>query len=122
MKFLVLLITLLYPALCTEATTETSTEPSSPAKFEYLVINSAAVFLSGILLAQVALVSERWLLFASVPLVVTGLVFFVVDNRLRAGANLMFLRGRKTKRLDRPWIDVMSVVAWPEETIVKVDQ
>ena len=118
------LITLVF---CTKAENLVP-ETSAPAlsknhhPFEYMVINGSAIILSGLLLAQVALISERWLLFASIPLIVVGALTLIVDNNTRQYDFVRFLRGGKAKRTKRPWQDISAVVAWKKEHVLVVDQ
>ena len=104
--------TIIQRAICSDLETinpATTEEPS----FEYLYINGSAVLLSGILLAQIAFVSERWLFFASIPLILSGLGLLIVDNRTRERKDIKFLRGSK-KNSKRPWLVLEYVAAWPE--------
>ena len=99
-----------------------STETNTAPPFEYIIINGSAVLLSGILLEQIAFVSEKWLFFASVPLILTGLGLLVVDYSKRNSTGFKFLRGLTAKpRAKRPWLKLENVVAWPEE-IAHVDE
>jgi hypothetical protein len=80
------------------------------APLEYMLINGAAVLLSGILLAQVSFISDRWLLYASLPILFLGIVILVLDQKTRKTTPLHFLNASGKSVKYRPWIDLLPLL------------
>ncbi len=113
MKFGIFITLLLVEVLCAEK--NAPSVPKERTTFEYMLINGASVLVSGILLAQVSLISDSWLLLASIPSIIVGVTILAIDQTTRKSAPINFLKGGKSKYHRRPWLDVLQIVQFPSK-------